>query len=428
MNTLAKQTIQIPEALESFPIADCRFRRRIQKALANYKLLGELQGLKYDSLFDLDTPEGERSALSLANRLDALAQDAKERKTDWTKALSGKRASRTVDDVPMVGGPQPDALDWFMLDDLLKAAPAELDDLEVRLIPHATCINAFLSRNKIKTIGDLKAFDFTRSNWGLGRLKLNSLIDLVRRAQDENRQADVTSASEAACLIVKTVDTFMKLPDREDANRMLRLRMCGEAEGDKPWTLERIGQSFKLTRERIRQIIDENQFPGLASFGGVRFNKALLRLGEACEKPLLPLTEARFAKWLGNTARDYPLPFYLALAETLAPADTLPVWVETPFYNYGNSQKVCQARRRLKSLRIKSGTPLTFDEVFAQLRRRLPSLTKKVFFAALFNNPLFEVDAEAGTLTRLASQSGTRPRAVSRPPARCAPAGRCGCG
>jgi hypothetical protein len=400
MNTLAHQIIRIPEALMRFPVTACRFRRRTLNALARYRLLGELQGLGYARLFNLATPEGARSALAMAHRLDALAQETAERKSAWARMLAGGRGSRPAADAVSVGGPQPDPLDWLLLGELLQSVPARFDDLEVRLIPHAACINAFLSSNGIATIRQLKAFDFIQSNWGLGRMKLNSLIELVRRAQDDSLQTGVANESEAARLIIKTVDAFMKLPGKEDVNRMLRLRMSGATADDKPWTLEHIGRTFKLTRERIRQIIDENQLPGLANFGGMRLHKALLCLGDFCEAPTRPVTETRLAKWLGSTSRDYPLSFYLALAEALAPADTLPVWVETPFYNYGNNQRVIQARRRLATLRLEPGKPLAFDAVFDQLRRKLPSLNRKIFLAALFQNPAFEVDPDAGTLVR----------------------------
>ena len=402
MNAPANKTIRIPEALLRFPVAACRFRRRTLKALSTYRLLGELQGLGYDRLFDLATPEGARSAQALAHRLEALAQEIAERKAAWARILADGRGSRPAAAVPSVGGPQPDPLDWLLLGALLQSVPARFDDLEVRLIPHAACINAFLSRSGITTISQLKAFDFIQSNWGLGRMKLNALIELVRRAQDDSLQTGVANESEATRLIVKTVDAFMKLPGKGDVNRMLRLRMSGSTADDKPWTLERIGRTFKLTRERIRQIIDENQIPGLANFGGLRLHKALLCLGDFCEAPTLPVTEARFAKWLGNASRDYPVSFYLALAETLAPAEVLPVWVETPLYNDGNNQRVIQARHRLATLRLEAGKPLAFGAVFDQLRRKVPSLTRKTFLAALFKNPAFEVDPDAGTLVRRA--------------------------
>jgi hypothetical protein len=400
MNTLANQTIRMPEAIMSFPIAACRFRRRTLKALSKYRLLGELQGLGYNRLFNLSTVEGARAAMALARRLDVLAQESAERKSGWARMLAGERGSRTAADAPPVGGPPPEPLDWILLVELLQSVPARFDDLEVRLIPHAACINAFLAYNGIATIRQLKAFDFIQSNWGLGRLKLNSLIELVRRAQDDSLQTGVANESEAARLIVKTVDAFMKLPGKKDVNRMLRLRMSGSTADDQPWTLERIGRTFKLTRERIRQIIDENQLPGLANFGGLRLHKALLCLGDFCEAPIRPVTEARFAKWLGNASRDYPLSFYLALAATLAPVDVLPVWVETPLYNDGHNQRVIQTRHRLATLRLEPGKPLAFDAVFDQLRRKLPSLTRKTFLAALFKNPTFEVDPDAGTLVR----------------------------
>ena len=400
MKALATQTIRIPEALVCLPVAACRFRRRTLKALARYRLLGELQGLEYARLFDLATSEGARAALALAHRLEALTQETAERKSAWARILAGRRGSRPADDALYVGGLQPDPLDWILLGALLQSIPARCDDLEVRLIPHAACINAFLSRNGIATIRQLKAFDFIQSNWSLGRMKLNSLIDLVRRAQDDSLQTGVANESEAARMIVKTVDAFMKLPGKGDVNRMLRLRMSGATADDKPWTLEHIGRTFKLTRERIRQIIDENQLPGLANFGGLRLHKALLCLSDFCEAPIRPVTETRFAKWLGSTSHDYPLSFYLALAEALAPADTLPVWVETPYYNYGNNQRVIQARRRLATLRLEPGKPLAFDAVFNTLRRKLPSLNRKIFLAALFQNPAFEVDPDAGTLVR----------------------------
>lgn len=385
------QIIRIPESLRRFPVAACRFRKRTMKALAKFRFLGELQGLEYKRLFDLATTVGARSARILCHRIEALEHEARDRKAAWEQMPSARAP---------FGGPQPDVLDWFLLDALLQEVPARYDDLAVRLIPHSSCINAFLERNSIKTIGQLKTFDFLSSNWGVGRLKLNALVDLVRQAQDGALQTEISDEREAARLIAEFADAFLKRPRRKNVNRMLRLRMLGSGPSDRPWTLERIGQMFGLTRERVRQIIYENQVPGLANAGGMRLHKALVRLADFCEANTLPVTEARFAGWLGASPHDQPVALYLALADALSPPDRLPVWADTPLVNDGRVRQVIHARARLERLDLETGKTLKLAEVFGLLQGKRQSFSRKIFLAALRNHPAFDVDPEAGTLTR----------------------------
>lgn len=399
MNESIDQIIRVPELLRRFPVAACRFRKRVRKALSSYRRLGELQGLRYDALFDMAAPEGARSARTLERRIAALGTEADERRATLAQAGAGGRPSKAGDE-PQIGWPQPDALDWLLLDELLQRVPARYDDLALRLIPHTACINAFLERNGLATIGQLKTFDFLASNWGVGRLKLNALIELIRQAQDDALQTGIADEREAARLVVTFTDTFLKRPGRKDVNRMLRLRMLGAGPADRPWTLERIGQTFGLTRERVRQIIYENQVPGLANFGGMRLHKALVCLADFCEANTLPVTEARFGRWLGERPQDHPIRFYLALADALSPVGRLPVWAETPLVNDGHVRQVIQARRRLERLRPETGQPMTLAAAFSLLQGKRPALSRKTLLAALRNHPDFTVDPDAGTLVR----------------------------
>lgn len=400
MNEPNEKIIRIPEVLMRFPIAACRFRKRIRKVLAPRRKLGELQGLRHDALFDLASPEGAKASRTLARRLAALGAEAEERRAELARQYAGK-APAPAGGGPRPAVPQPDALDWLLLDELLQTVPARYDDLALRLVPHAACINAFLDRNALETLGQLKTYDFLASNWGVGRLKLNALIDLIRQAQDDALQAGIADEREAARLVVTLADAFLKRPVRKNVNRMLRLRMLGAAANDRPWTLERIGKTFGLTRERVRQIVYESQVPGLANFGGMRLHKALVRLADFCEKHTLPVTEARFGQWLGETPHDYPIRFYLALADALAPADRLPVWAETPLVNDGHVRQVAQARQRMERLlRPPAGRPMTLAAAFDLLQGKRSSFSRKTFLAALRNHPSFTVDPEAGTLAR----------------------------
>ncbi len=69
-----------------------------------------------------------------------------------------------------------------------------------------------------------------------------------------DRQADCPYQRAAQALTRKAVwDMLKRLPDRERQVLVLRYGLCGE----QPRTLEEIGRSFNLTRERIRQIETE---------------------------------------------------------------------------------------------------------------------------------------------------------------------------
>jgi RNA polymerase primary sigma factor len=69
-----------------------------------------------------------------------------------------------------------------------------------------------------------------------------------------DRQAECPYQRAAQALTRKAVwDMLKRLPDRERQVLVLRYGLCGE----QPRTLEEIGRSFNLTRERIRQIETE---------------------------------------------------------------------------------------------------------------------------------------------------------------------------
>ncbi|MGH7951115.1 MAG: RtcB family protein [Limisphaerales bacterium] len=129
--------------------------------------------------------------------------------------------------------------------------------------------------------------------------------------------------------LASLLDVLISELSARDA-KILEMRLSGEKE-QLP-TLEDIGAKFKLTRERIRQVV-KTTTDKLQKVGSRRLDAYLLQTEKVCRETVCPLTPGLFARWLGDKVGllRFSPGFYVRLLCELNPS--IPAWhgrQETP--------------------------------------------------------------------------------------------------
>jgi hypothetical protein len=118
--------------------------------------------------------------------------------------------------------------------------------------------------------------------------------------------------------LVRTLDAL--ITDLRGRNReILLLRLGGD--GDQVPTLGEVGAKFRLTRERVRQIL-KRSVEQIGKRGGRRLRMYVEHVESACREKVCPLTPALLKTWLGNppAASSLNLIFYIRLLAAVNPA------------------------------------------------------------------------------------------------------------
>src|SRR5207244_2813268 len=122
--------------------------------------------------------------------------------------------------------------------------------------------------------------------------------------------------------LLRTLDTLVaELPDRNE--EILMVRLGGES-GEMP-TLEEIGAKFRLTRERIRQIVARS-VERIRKAGRRRLKSYLEHTQKLCCETVCPLTPALLEHWVEESPGSgrFDFAFYVHLLAELSP--TIPAW------------------------------------------------------------------------------------------------------
>jgi hypothetical protein len=380
----------------AFPISASGLSTPVRRKLEKYRCFIELQEKKHGELFDLSTVSGGQMARELCDFIAGLHLESAQAAAPVPPSMPAPDLTAPAEEPRSRGG----AADWDGLCHLLQAIPDRHDGVPLRLIPHDTSIDRFLDRNGLETVGQLKNFDFRESNKGLGREKYADLVAMAQRILDGELDVAMSGEIEAARAVAGIIDRFMQTPADEEYNQILRLRLMGESESDEPWTLERVGERFGKTRERVRQI-GEMQTAKLLNQGGMRLQRALECIAAACEEKCVPLTTALFREWLGNAACACAVRLYLALVDVLAPPDLLlPIWTDPPSWRGGDNEQIRRVAEALKELQHDEREPMSVAAAYYLLKKDLDAVTRTMIFIALAGNETFVVDPVRWTFTR----------------------------
>ncbi len=207
---------------------------------------------------------------------------------------------------------------------LLIVAP-EARDLKVSELPVSVRLDNVLGECGCKILGDLDRRD-ERELLGVkncGRKTIRELRDLLRRSAAGEFSPE-SGGNLVTCLrqLISAVDAG--LCGASTRNREIFEERLGGNEGD-PRTLEDVGTEFKMTRERVRQIV-KKMAGQVRQAGGPRLARALETVARECEQRVCPLTPEVCEHWLGDAAASLERNpgFYVRVLDIMAP--DIPAW------------------------------------------------------------------------------------------------------
>jgi hypothetical protein len=381
-----QETFSIPKTLRARPVAELRLSPALSEALRKMgaQSLGDLHGLPVREL-------GRRrpGRAQLVKELKELLARAAPKMGPSARGEAGApRRGRglgvQVSRPP--GEPVPEAF----------AVPPPARDISLSQLPMSVRLDGVVRRCGFARLGDLDGVS-ARQLQGLkncGRVTLRELRTLLERVA-----AGEFATPEPAALQLPPVDLLplldgllAQLPARDQ--RVVILRLGGE--DAKKLTLQHIATEHGLTRERVRQILEERGAQ-LRRAGGPRLAVLLSRLVEHCREAVCPLTPALLSEWLEQQPRKhrFPLAFYVRVLGELAP--DLPAWPEG---QSGRAGLLGRARTLIKALARRLSLPpghCRLKDAYEQLRQqaKFQKLEVKEFLEALRQSRRIVVSFEA---------------------------------
>lgn len=381
-----QETFSIPKTLRARPVADLRPSPALREALQKLRVqrLGDLHGLP---VRELGRKQPGRAQLAKEFKELLARADLKTGGSAAAEPGTGRRGrSLGVQVSRLPGEPAPEGF----------AVPPQARDISLSQLPMSVRLDGVLRRCGFTRLGDLDGVS-ARALRGLkncGRVTLRELRTLLERVA-----AGEFASPESAALQLPPVDLLplldglvAQLPARDE--RVMILRLGGE--DAKKLTLQQIATEHGLTRERVRQILEERGAQ-LRRAGGPRLAALLGRLVEACREGVYPLTPALLSEWLEQQPRKhrFPLAFYVRALGELAP--DLPAWPEG---QSGRAGLMGRARTLIKilagHLKLRAG-PCRLKEAYEQLRQqaKFHKLEIKEFLEALRQSRRIVVSFEA---------------------------------
>ena len=208
----------------------------------------------------------------------------------------------------------------------LISIPASVSHFNPFEFPSSARLEGLFRRKGFKRLGDLNgvSLEELRNFGNCGPRTISELVHLIERiiAGDYTVPNDGLSPANLADMIRKLDETIADLPAREREILLLRV---GATKDGRFWTLRKVGNKFRLTRERVRQIM-ELILPYVRKDGGPGLAAQLRAIANQCNDKVCPLTPDVLAQWLppGKPPGRHPLPVYVHLLGELNPE--IPAW------------------------------------------------------------------------------------------------------
>ncbi len=203
-----------------------------------------------------------------------------------------------------------------------------------------------------------------------GRRSILELIDLLRRAElGEFNSAPEEDVAGSLRTIVQAIERAMnKVSSRN--REIFEQRLFGNESN--PRTLEDVGREFKITRERVRQVVKVVLLK-INREGGPVLARALDRIARECGVRVCPLTHVLFESWCdtGSAGRLRDAGFYLRVLDHIAPA--VPSWPQGSRREGTNDPEIERIQRALVDWLRASGTQPTATQALQHLKA-LPKL------------------------------------------------------
>ena len=201
--------------------------------------------------------------------------------------------------------------------------PPHLYNLSLFDLPLSVRLEGVLQRKGVSCLGDLHGVPLRelKATGNCGEKTISEIIHLIQQAAAGEFNMKAEGAWNPGEL-VRTLDALVAdLPDRNE--KILVLRLGGKS--DEVPTLEEAGAKFRLTRERVRQIVDLS-IERIRKAGSRRLRSYLEHVEKLCCEEVCPLTPAVLKHWLEQSpaAGRFGLAFYVRLLAELSSA--IPAW------------------------------------------------------------------------------------------------------
>jgi len=243
--------------------------------------------------------------------------------------------------------------------------PNSYRDWVLEQMPLSVRLAGVLQKMGFRKLGDLNGIFYEQvlSMRNCGQRSIRELKSLVERVQAGEFDYSKVKGLGLDFLVTQVEEAIQLIPQRERS--MLLLRLGGS--GQHPLTLEEIGIKYKLTRERVRQVVDL-LYSRIYKHGGPAVDTMLKRLAEKSLGMICPLTPELFELWLGSkTACKYPAAFYVRLFGELHAE--IPAWPDgqKPYPNLDPRAK--EIIRPTVDILRGNISPLPLAEVYHRLKQ-----------------------------------------------------------
>ena len=269
--------------------------------------------------------------------------------------------------------------------------PASVQDLNLCDLPISVRLGNLLKERKTTRLGDLNGVSISELKGvrNCGKKTISEIVNLIERAAaGEFKTITEANVGWSPVDLARLLDTLIMELSTRDVE-ILELRLSGEKE-QLP-TLEDVGAKFKLTRERIRQIVNKITAQ-LRKAGSRRLNTYLLHVAKVCRETVCPLTPDLFEQWLGEKARLFQFSpgFYARLLCELNP--TIPAWHGRQEASTNKENHDGAVETMLNSFLRIGLQSLTLSEAFSQTKAKIHNLDVGEFFDVLRHARQFRVE------------------------------------
>lgn len=229
----------------------------------------------------------------------------------------------------------------------------------------ARMTNSLIKRG-MNRLGELHGLSFRdlRKVRGCGNGTVEEFRLLLRQLQEGafDRLMEITPA-EAPVEVVQRIDAYCARLNERDRD-LLVSRLGGR---NQPQTLAEAGKKYRLTRERVRQLI-HLRTSRFRRQGGPPLGVVLDRIVRRCQTHVCPLTPELMNLWLdaAKVTHKYEVAFYVRFIAAICPRCA--AWGD----GRGNQQPTKRQSEIISAvtkLLDGAGTPMTGREVYNRLRR-----------------------------------------------------------
>lgn len=265
----------------------------------------------------------------------------------------------------------------------LIVVPPTVSDLKFSELPMSVRLENVLQKRGYHTLGELNNVDVQTllAVKNCGKKCILELRKLIHRAcGGEFSPIKTTDLVANLREVSQSIDSAIaNLPKRD--REIYEARLFGD--NGNPQTLEEIGSKFKMTRERVRQIV---RVVGqtIRRGGGPKLGRALEVIANECKQRVCPLTPELFAEWLGSHALAmHSAQFYVCVLDHIDPA--IPAWPPRSIRDGDDDLCSVQIEDALEAWMRPSGLRPALAAAYAGLRRRVAfdGLSVSAFLGAI---------------------------------------------